>query len=178
MLGYSSIDDEVKDITESAYTINPKAGYLIADDLALGLEMSYDFSKTEDDILGNKENKEISAGVFVRYYFLNLGERFKTYAELGGGYLSSESGFVSAPTKATGFQGGFNLGLNYFVKENIAISFVVSDIANYQSLKYDEVRNDDGDVITESQTVDTINADVNVLNNFFQSAKFGVMFKF
>ena len=65
---------------------------------------------------------------------------------------------------------------NYFIKENIAISFVVADLAKYKSVTYEERTINDG--VTEKETVNTLNADLNVFNNFFGEAKFGIMFKF
>ncbi|WP_452222690.1 outer membrane beta-barrel protein [Lacinutrix chionoecetis] len=177
MLGYSSEDDERRAVKTSSFTINPKAGYLIADDLAIGLDLSYQEATEEPEEAEATEETTLAAGLFVRYYFLELGKRFKVYGEIGGGYLSTEFGIKENTQEATGFQAGIDIGINYFVKENIAISFVASDIANYQSLTYDEVMLSE-ELTIEEKTVSSLNADLNVFNNFFQSARFGVMFKF
>ena len=177
MLGYSSEDDERRDLKTSSYTINPKFGYLVTDDLAIGLDLSYNVYKEDLSEADETEENTIEAGLFLRYYFLDLGKRFKVYGELGGGYLNLESGVKDELQNATGFQVGMDLGINYFVKENIAISFVASDIARYETLTYEEQKVS-GEIILEEKKVSNINADLNVFNNFFQSARFGVMFKF
>ena len=176
-----SDSEELEGIKSSSYTINPKVGYFISDDLALGLDLSYSFSKSEiqqGELIQTKEDETIMGGLFLRYYFLNLGKRFKTYAELGGGYLTAKTGIITGQMKSSGFRGNLSLGLNYFVKENIAISFVVADLASYKSVTYEERRTQDDILISEEETVNTLSADLNVFNNFFREARFGVMFKF
>ncbi|AUC76962.1 outer membrane beta-barrel protein [Olleya sp. Bg11-27] len=174
----SQSDSENRSGTKSStYTINPKAGYFIADDLALGLDLAYTFGELEIEGEDKQEDKTIMGGVFLRYYFFNLGKRFKIYGELGGGYINAETGSLSNPIKSSGFQGNLTLGLNYFIKENIAISFVLADLIKYKTITYEE-RFFDGFQLSDEETVDTLNADLNVFNNFFGGARFGVMFKF
>ncbi|QXP59342.1 outer membrane beta-barrel protein [Olleya sp. HaHaR_3_96] len=175
-----SDEEDLSGVKSSSYTINPKAGYFITDDLAIGLDLSYSFGKSETEEVSqssNIEDKTIMGGVFLRYYFLNLGKRFKIYGELGGGYVTSETGFESDPEKSNGLQSNLTLGLNYFVKENIAISFVLADLVKYKSITYEERFNNEVSIRDEI-TVNTLTADLNVFNNFFGGARFGVMFKF
>jgi len=179
-LGFSNTEDERREEKTSSYTINPKAGYLIKDNLVVGLDLSYRFSTEESTATDEPdplEDKIVAAGIFGRYYFLDISKRFKLYGELGAGYLDVESGLASNPQKGDGFEAGLDLGLNFFIQDNIAISFVLSDLANYSSITYDKVFLTE-DQFIEEKTVSSFNADLNVFNNFFQSARFGIMFKF
>ncbi|WP_054851312.1 outer membrane beta-barrel protein [Olleya sp. ITB9] len=177
MIGYSNDTDARSGADLSEYIINPKAGYLFGDDFAVGLDLSYQHSEESDDDTEKNIEETITAGLFLRYYFLDLGKRFKVYGELGGDYVKLEGGFESNTQKATGFQVGLNLGVNYFVKDNIAISFVLSDVANYRSLNNEAYYIGD-DLVSEEGNTNSLNVDLNVFKNFFQTAQFGVMFKF
>ena len=175
-LGFSNDKDELRGVKTSSYTINPKIGYLISDDFVIGLDLTYKSSKNETEGADTVELVSIEAGPFIRSYFLDLGERFKVYGELGGGYYKDDGEDVAQGT-GTGFQVGLDMGINYFVKDNIAISFVLSDIARYQSLTYEEEKLL-GETTREEYTNSNLTADLNVFSNFFQSVTFGVMFKF
>src|SRR5690606_30671655 len=120
---YNSTNDKNTEEKTNSFQFNPKAGYMVTGDLAVGIELGIGSGKTEVD--GEEVSKEtnFSAGVFARYYFLPLGERFKPYAEVGAGFRSDkleEGGFEG---KGKGFGIGLDLGINYFVTENIAINF-------------------------------------------------------
>ncbi|MDA0176455.1 MULTISPECIES: outer membrane beta-barrel protein [Mesoflavibacter] len=166
-LGYNNVNDKNTEEKTNEFSINPKAGYFVSDDLAVGIELSYN-SATQD--VAGTETADFSAfgaGVFARYYFLDLGSRFTTYSELGLGFASAENKI--ADVKSNGFGAGLGLGINYFVKENIAINFGLTDVLSYNTSKVDA----DG-----AESVSEFNANLNVFNNFFQTAQFGLTFKF
>jgi len=166
-LGYNSSNDKNIEEKTNQFSFNPKAGYFINEDLALGVQLAYN-SYTEE--VAGTDAEDISAfgaGVFARYYFLDLGKRFKTFAEVGVGFETAKDDL--ADVKANGVGAGLSLGINYFVKENIAITFGLSDVLSYSSAKLDV---DGAEAVTE------FNANINVFNNFFETAQFGLMFKF
>jgi outer membrane protein len=114
------------------------------------------------------------AGVFARYYFLDLGKRFKTYGEFGVGFDSAKTevevpGVDVDDFKTNGIGAGLGLGLNYFVKENIAINFALTDVLSFRSDKAD---------VDGAEAVTSFNGNLNVFNNFFQTAQFGLTWKF
>jgi outer membrane protein len=146
-LGFNSTNDKNTDIKTSSFTFNPKAGYFITDDVAIGIELG--------------------VGAFARYYFLELGERFKTYGEFGLGFDTYKEEMGGLEAKASGFGAGLGLGMNYFITENFAINFALSDILSYSSYKPDG-----GEAISE------FNGNINVFDNFFTTAQFGLTFKF
>lgn len=163
-LGYSHTKDKNTDTKNNEFTINPKIGYFVSDDLAIGVQGSFTSGTSEVAGVDVTDAKSFGAGVFARYYFLELGQRFKTYTELGVGYASAKDKINDV--KADGFGAGLNLGINYFVTDNIAISFGLADVLSYSSAKIDG-----------GKAVSGFNADINVFNNFFETAQFGLSFK-
>lgn len=163
-LGFSSTNDKNTEEKTSSFNFNPKVGYFMSDKLAIGVELMVGSDKEEVAGTDTDKNSNIGAGAFARYYFLDLGQRFKTYGELGLGFNSGKAGL--ADVKYSGIGAGVGLGVNYFVTEKIAINFALTDILSYSTFKYDEGEN-----------VSQFNGNVNVFNNFFTTAQFGLTFK-
>lgn len=194
-LGFSSStdtdSDESGDLFESktsTFSFNPKAGYFISDKFAVGIQLNLNSSKMEDTVLAidpnfSEETKAsvFGAGVFARYYFLDLGKRFKTYGEFGIGFASgnvetTETGATDPTTDydVSGFGAGVSLGINYFVSECFAINFVLSDVLSYASATETNNLPNTSDEFKTSE----FNGNVNVFNNFFETAQFGLTYKF
>ena len=167
-LGFDSTNNKNTETKTNGFDFNPKGGFFLSDDLAVGVELTVGSNKTE--VAGTETSKttNFGAGVFARYYFLELGKRFKTNVEFGVGFDSEKNGVTNAVT-TSGVEANLGLGLNYFVKDNIAITFGLSDLLSYSSMKADT----DG-----AKNVSEFNANLNVLNNFFTDAQFGLLFKF
>lgn len=176
----SSTDNSVVGVekTTSVFGFNPKVGYFLDSKLAVGVELGYNSNKTSTITGGSviNVNSNFGGGIFARYYFLNLGKRFKTYGDLGfglGGNKKETSTTVgitntTTSTKASTIGAGLDLGINYFVKENIAISFGLSDVL---SVTRTQTKGADGPITD-------FNLNINNLNNFFNGAQFGLMFLF
>ena len=164
-LTFGSTNDKNSDVKTNNFEFNPKVGYFLTDKVVLGLEVGVGSDKEETAGVDTDKNSNFNVGVFGRYYFLDLGQRFKTYAEAGLGLQSGKTGLADA--KYSGVGAGAGLGINYFVSESFAINFGLTDILSYSSSK------DDG-----AENVSEFNANVNVFNNFFTTAQFGLTFKF
>lgn len=164
-IGFNSTNDKNSDTKTNAFNFSPKAGYFITDDIAIGLDLGFGSSKAEVAGTEVDKNSEFGIGVFGRYYFLDLGARFKTYAEVGLGFNSGKEGV--AEFKYSGFGAGAGLGINYFVTENFALNFGLTDILSFSSNKY-----------KDAEAVNEFNANINVFNNFFTTAQFGLTYKF
>ncbi len=148
------------------YTFNPKIGYMVSDKVAIGAALSFG-KNLEEDAKDDVYTKNIYAGAFARYYFLELGQRFKTYAEVGVGFNQDKTGLY----KVTGVKTGLNVGMNYFVTESIAINFNLGDVVKFQSgsAKLDGKK---------QGSASELESNVNIFNNFFDNASFGLTFKF
>lgn len=88
-ISYSSEDDGAVKTTSN--TIAPEFGYFLSDNLALtaGLELT-----SEDNGATKPKTTVISVG--GRYYFLNVGERFKTFTNFGLHSGSTDTGVDGA----------------------------------------------------------------------------------
>src|SRR5690554_1664089 len=80
-IGFGSTNDKNFDVKTSSFNFNPKAGYFISDDLAVGLDLGFGSNKTEVAGTETAKTSTVGIGAFARYYFLELGERFKTYGD-------------------------------------------------------------------------------------------------
>lgn len=167
-VGFDSSNDKNSETKTNGFDFNPKAGYFMTDDLAVGIQLMVGSSKTEVDGDETSKSSTIGAGVFARYYFLELGKRFKTNVEFGVGFDSEKWG-VDDTVTYTDINVGLGLGLNYFVKDNIAITYGLSNLVGFTSSKSDV----DGDKGSNG-----FNVNINEMNNFFGGAQFGLLFKF
>lgn len=171
-LGFSSKNDKNTEVKENSFNFNPKAGLFVSEKFAVGLELNLHNEKKTETV-ANVDNvtkgNSFYAGAFARYYFLDLGERFKTYTELGLGFSSAQDKIndVKSP-KHTGFGAGLGLGVNYFVTPKMAINFGLSDILSFNSSKIDT---------KDAKNVSEFNGNLNVFNNFFSTATFGLTYK-
>lgn len=184
-IGFSSNketnSDNTGDLDEtktSSLNFNPKFGYFISDKLALGAELSVGSGKSEVTVFGTPNvttentNNGFGAGVFARYYFLDLGQRFKTYAEAGLGFGSRTFETNGTETrKDSNFGLGFDLGMNYFVTEKMAINFGLANVLGFNSNKSEFPGGGE-------TTNNGINGNINIFNNFFDTPTFGLTYKF
>lgn len=163
-IGFNSTNDKNTETKTNMFQFNPKAGYLVTDKFAVGIQLGIGSDKDEVAGVETDKNSNFNAGVFGRYYFLDLGQRFKTYAEVGVDFNSGKTGLADAKYSGVGVNAG--LGINYFVTEKIAINFGLTNTLSYDSNKYK-----DGEAVTE------FNGNLNVFNNFFNTATFGLTYK-
>jgi len=157
----SSSTDEVGGVSTktSSSMIGPDVAYFIDDNFALELGLAIGSSK-----VGTTTTATSNIAVGARYYFLNLGERFKTYTNFGLNFGSNDNGGVGDKTSTLGF--GAGLGMNYFLTSKVAINFGLGNVISYDSSKT-------GDAKSSS-----MNVNLNEFNNFFSKPTFGVSYKF
>lgn len=163
-LGFYSSNDKNFDVKESEFNFNPKVGYFISEKLAIGAELMYGSEVVKLGGTKVDDFNSFGAGIFGRYYILDLGQRFKTYAEAGLGFGSINDKIDDI--KGNGFGFGAGLGIQYFVTEKIAINFALTDIVGFSSFKF-----------KDAEAVNEFYGNVNVFNNFFSTAQFGLTFK-
>jgi len=182
----SAAGTDISELKISGVTFTPKAGFFVTDDLAVGAQLAIGSGKREEtdlvtipNVTDERKTSAFGAGIFARYYFLKLGERFKTYAELGAGFGTGKvketdpvTENVRETQKINTFGVGLDLGINYFVTKKIAISFGLADVLSFNSTKTE-------DTIGGGETKTSgFNGNVNVINNFFDTPTFGLLYKF
>lgn len=174
----SKDEDPSEEVKSSSFSFNPKAGYFVTDKIAVGLELGIGSGKTETTDLTppvsttESTSNSFNGGVFARYYFLDLGARFKTYAEAGLGFGSTKWETNNVETrKDSNFGLGIDLGMNYFVTEKMAINFGLANVIGVNSGKSEFPGG------AESKT-NSFSGNFNIFNNFFDTPTFGLTYKF
>jgi outer membrane protein len=152
-------DNGVTSVTTTSTNFSPEAGYFISDKFAV----------TAGLMIGGSDNGTTKTNTFGvnlggRYYFLNLGERFKTFTNFGLGFGSDDNGGNGADKTST-FGIGGGLGVNYFITSNLAIDFGLSNVLSYSTSKTGDFKSN------------SLDLNANVFNNFFNTATFGLIYK-
>jgi len=158
----------------STYSFTPQVGYFVSDKIAVGLTFVTN-GKKETNYAGTTDTYDKTSftggAVFGRYYFLEVGSRFKTYTQVAVGLGAGKTGLTETEkngTKVNAFGANAGIGANFFLTEKLAINFAFADVVSYTSTKPDV---DGAKADTEFQ------ANVNDFKNFFNTATFGLTFK-
>jgi len=174
-LGFNSRDNENSEVKNSNFNFSPKVGYFFTDKFAAGINFNVGTSTADEYGAERKTtNSNIGVGVFGRYYFLELGSRFKTYAELNADYNNSKSELTVAGNstenpKTNRFGVNAGIGANYFLTDKVALNFAFGNVIGYNTSKVD---------VDGAKSVNEFGLNVNRFNNFFDAAQFGLTFKF
>ncbi|AWG21631.1 hypothetical protein FFWV33_08830 [Flavobacterium faecale] len=136
-LGFNSSTNNNTDVKTNSFNFTPKVGYFLTDKFAVGAQIGVGTNKTETAGVDTSKSTNLSAGVFGRYYFLDLGQRFKTYADANVAYGHSKDGIGAAELKANGVSAGLGLGINYFVTKRVVLNFALRNILSYSTAKVD-----------------------------------------
>ncbi|UGS22968.1 outer membrane beta-barrel protein [Flavobacterium channae] len=140
-VGFSS--EKQDDVKVNEFTVAPKVGYFVTENIALGLGLGLGSGKVDEDGDTAAENKTTSFGAFGRYYLKT--SKFAPFAELNVNYATTSTEYVEFMGGLTPFGSGedvntfsINLapGFNYFVSDNFALETSVG-ILGYSSSKED-----------------------------------------
>lgn len=175
-LQFESTDNKVIQRKSSGFSVNPKAGYFLTDKTAVGLELGYGSNKSTN-YSGAEETytleNAVGAGLFVRHYMLEAGQRFKFYAEAGGQYLVAGGETKTAATtikndKTNIMRLGAGLGMNFFITEKIALGYALTDLISYESRKLD---------VSGAKPVNEFNVNLNSFDNILNAGALSLTFK-
>ncbi|QRM90501.1 outer membrane beta-barrel protein [Lacinutrix sp. WUR7] len=146
------------DVKSNVFTIAPKAGYFVSDNIAVGVKLGYTSWKGDNDGTDTVDANEFAGGVFGRYY-MTPANQFSLFAELGVDYTSSDDKL--ADLKSDGVSAGFAPGISYFVSDKFAIE------ASFGILGYSTEKADfDG-----AESTDNFNFGLN-----FSNINFGIVY--
>jgi|SRR5690606_20054636 len=147
------------------YGFSPKFGYLLNDKFAVGGKLNFSSNEVEST---NEKTNIFGIGAFARYYFLELDKkRFKSYAEAGLGYGRNKYETPVFEDNSNSITADINVGLNYFLTKNIAVTFILADVLSYNS-----VSPEDG------PSSDTFELNINLFENIFDQPQFGLLYRF
>lgn len=176
-VGFSSMDDKDADWKSSNFTISPKVGYFLTENIAIGGQLGYSSSKDAamDNVMGIDVSgfgstfsvNTFSVGAFGRYYFTPANQ-FSLFGELGVNYMTStidevDGVSVDENNKVNGIGAGLGLGMNYFVSKNFALEAGIG-VLNFTNAKPD---------VDGADGVSTFNFGANLSN-----ITFGAIYKF
>lgn len=169
-----SSKDKNADLKNSYFRFSPKVGYFLSDKFVLGVDLG--FSKTNQEELGTNNNifkskyNEFKVGAFGRYYFLNIGERFKAYSELNAAYYKGKTKMATGydDVKSNYFAANGGIGANFFLTKNVALGYSFGNIIGFSTSKIDE---------EGAKSKNQFYLNVNSFNNFFEAGQFSLTFK-
>ena len=148
--------EKTKDV-DATYTFAPTVGYFLTDKTAVGISVETgNVTKTIDSHTGDvttTTGKHFCTTVFARHYFLNVGQSFKVYSQLG---VTNNN---DADTKSY-VTADFGLGLNYFVTKKLALTANLTSLASYDD------------------SASTFKVGFNKVDNPLTTPKIGLIYKF
>ncbi|RTY89661.1 outer membrane beta-barrel protein [Flavobacterium sp. GT3R68] len=150
----------------NSYTVSPKLGFFVSDNIAIGAKIGFTGTKTEDasPLVEDIKTSELSLGAFGRYYTTPASD-FSFFAELGANFTNSKIEENGAPDdKETGFNIAFAPGVSYFISNNFALE------ASIGVLSYDTNKPDNGG---NPDSTDTVNFGLNL-----SDISLGLVYKF
>ncbi len=119
------------------FSVSPAAGYFVADNLAVGLNLSHNANKRTSSYYsyympGNKEfTSQLAVGAFVQYYRM-FTEQFGVAGTLNAGYnritQRFSSGNITNETKGNGFSTGITPSVVFFPVPKFAVGASVGSI--------------------------------------------------
>ncbi|MGN6533552.1 MAG: outer membrane beta-barrel protein [Ginsengibacter sp.] len=175
-IGVSTTDNKTTEMKTSSFNLTPSVGYFVTDKVAVGLNLGYGESKSTNYSGSTDSYTKTNAagiGVFGRYYFLDLGQRFKAYGEADLGYdqMGGETSNGTTTTKndkVNTFGIGAGVGANFFLTQKIAIGYQFANVIGFSSSKVDK---------SGAKATNSFNLNLNSFSNFFNSGQFSLTFK-
>jgi hypothetical protein len=96
---FSIGSDKTGDVKSTGFEIEPKFGFFVTENIAVGAKLGYTSYKAENASVDTADMAGLTAGAFGRYY-MTPASQFSLFGEIGV---------------------GLGLGLSYFVSPNFAI---------------------------------------------------------
>lgn len=152
--------EKTGDVKSSGFEIEPKVGFFVTDNIAVGGKLGYSSDKAENAITDTTDRAKFTIGGFGRYYFTPSSD-FSLFGELGIDYSSVDNKLADVKENEIGANLG--LGLSYFVSSNFAIE------ATWAGLGY--TSNDNGGDGADKTNSFGLGADLSSIN-------FGLLYKF
>ena len=157
---FSIGSEKTGDTKSTGFEIEPKFGYFVTENIAIGGKLGYSSDKAENALGDTQDDATLTVGAFGRYYFTPASQ-FSLFSELGVDYSTVEDKLDDEKAKEIGVNLG--LGLSYFVSNDWAIE------ASWAGLGY--TSNDNGGDGADKTNSFGLGADLRAIS-------FGVVYKF
>lgn len=151
--------EKTGDEKSSGFEIEPKFGYFVTDNIAIGGKLGYSSNKAENGTVDTVDRSAFTVGAFGRYYFTPASQ-FSLFGQLGLDYSTIDNKLADAKGNEIGANLG--LGISYFVSNNWAIE------ATWAGLGY--TSNDNGGDGADKTNTFGLGADMRAIS-------FGVIYK-
>jgi len=114
------------DITSNMFTITPRAGYFIIDNLAIGLDVSFGITKASTSTSSqSSKSTSILAGPYVRYY-LKPGIFFQGEYQLGSSKVSYDATGIKFDYTENLSAWAISAGYALFLNDQVAVEPMIS----------------------------------------------------
>ena len=143
------------DDKKSGFTIEPKVGYFVTENIAIGAKLGFGSEKDND-----LKDNTFTAGAFGRYYFTPASQ-FSIYGQAGIDFTNHK--FKPSDAKSNEIGANVGLGLSYFLSSHFAIE------ATWLGLGY-SVNNNGGHGAEKTNTFG--------FGTDLRDVSFGVVYKF
>jgi outer membrane protein len=114
----SIASEKTGDEKTNGFTIEPKVGFFVTENIAVGGKLGFGSLKAENAGGDTQDLARFTVGAFGRYYFTPSSD-FSLFGELGVDYSSVDDKLNDVKENEIGANLG--LGLSYFVSSNFAI---------------------------------------------------------
>ncbi|GAA3780745.1 outer membrane beta-barrel protein [Flavobacterium ginsengiterrae] len=143
------------DAKANNFTVEPRVGYFVSENIAIGAKLGFGTTKKGDDKTNN-----FTAGAFGRYYFTPASQ-FSVYGQAGLDFTNRKE--KPRDYKENEIGANVGLGLSYFLSNHFAIE------ATWLGLGY-SVNNNGGHGVDKTNTFD--------FGTDLRAVSFGVVYKF
>ncbi len=124
--GINSTNNKNSEVKTSGFEIEPKIGYFVSENIAIGAKVGYASNKSKVSGTDTDDDTAMSVGVFGRYY-TTPSSQFSLFGQLGFDYISIKDNMPAGIT-VNGWGLAFSPGINYFVSDNWAIEATVGNL--------------------------------------------------
>lgn len=157
---------------KSSFGFLPQLHYFVGDKWSVGAFGGFGNSKFENKPEASTwqyGTSYFTFGLAGRYYFLDLGKRFKTFAALQASFIKTkpddiqEFDFLDQKQ----YQTSAGIGANFFLTKNITIAYTFTNVMGFNHNRYDD-----------EYVSDSFFLNVNNFSNIFSAGAFSLGFKF
>src|SRR5690606_27786883 len=127
------ISTKTDDVKTESFEFIPRVGFFIADNIAIGGQLGYEFGKSEAGDVETQDYNTLSVGAFARYYN-KPANQFSLFGQLSIGYNSTKNNL--SDQKENGFDVTIAPGISYFLSDNFALEATVG-LLKYETSKPD-----------------------------------------
>ncbi|GAA4270726.1 outer membrane beta-barrel protein [Aquimarina gracilis] len=150
------------DEDRSRWVIQPRIGYFINSNFAIGTRLSYSKFKSDNSQDFSSDGSDVGIGIFGRYYFTPQ-KRFSIYADASASYFrgKSEQEFIFndqieiTEIENDSYAVAISPGIQFFVSEKFALTSSIGSIEF--SISEGETINPDGERFTRESDNFSIN---------------------